>query len=268
VLQHSTAQWRIPLYETEGLSLDPRFLTPKSLLSVLTIRDPVDRALSMYWYEHVGWYDGILHQPHKCKPLSKWVSAWRDGSDWKRRFISTNPRSVYVEIENYYVKMLIGWTGSEAIGDAELEAAKAVLRHFDVVLVMEWMQDARQIDAMNALFPGRQAVAAKHMLRGDKKARERLQAQLAPDEEQIKKEIASFNKYDVALWEYAQSLLARRLRVLQGIAASAHKAGPFGDDKTAHANCGAHSHSARGRLDKDLIAQLGIFRPPGHKGPF
>jgi len=268
VLQHSTAQWRIPLYETEGLSLDPRFLTPKSLLSVLTIRDPVDRALSMYWYEHVGWYDGILHQPHKCKPLSKWVSAWRDGSDWKRRFISTNPRSVYVEIENYYVKMLIGWTGSEAIGDAELEAAKAVLRHFDVVLVMEWMQDARQIDAMNALFPGRQAVAAKHMVRGDKKARERLQAQLAPDEEQIKKEIASFNKYDVALWEYAQSLLARRLRVLQGIAASAHKAGPFGDDKTAHANCGAHSHSAHGRLDKDLIAQLGIFRPPGHKGPF
>jgi len=30
-----------------------------SLLSVITLRDPVDRILSLYWYEHVGWFDGI-----------------------------------------------------------------------------------------------------------------------------------------------------------------------------------------------------------------
>ena len=268
VLQHASTNWRIPLYETEGLSLDPRFLEPRSLLSVLTIREPVDRALSMFWYEHVGWYDGILHQPHKCKTLAKWVEAWRDGSEWKRKFVSSNPRSVYVEIENYYIKMLIGWTGAGTIGERELEQAKTVLRHFDVVLVMEWMQDARQIDAMNALFPGRQAVAAKHMLRGDKKAKERLAKTLAPDEEKLRAEIAKFNAYDLQLWEFAQSLLARRLRVLQGLATSAHKAGPYGDDKTAHAQCGAHSHSVHGRLEKDLSAQLGVFRPPGHKGPF
>ena len=138
----------------------------------------------------------------------------------------------------------------------------------DVVLVMEWMQDARQIDAMNALFPGRTVVAAKHMLRGDKKAKERLQAQLAPNEQQMRDEIAKFNKYDILLWDFAQSLLARRLRVLQGIATSAHKAGPFTEEKTAHAECGAHSHSVHGRLERDLTSQLGIFRPPGHKGPF
>jgi len=268
VLHHSSKLWRVPVFETEGLSLDPRFLVPKSLLSVLTMRDPVDRALSMYWYEHVGWYDGILHQPQRCKTLREWVEAWRDGSVWKKKFVSSNPRSVYVEIENYYVKMLTGWTGAEVIGESHLEQAKIVLKHFDVVLVMEWMQDARQIDAMNAIFPGRTVVAAKHMLRGDKKAKERLQAQLAPDEQKMRDEIAKFNKYDILLWDFAQSLLARRLRVLQGIATSAHKAGPFTEEKTAHAECGAHSHSAHGRLERDLTSQLGIFRPPGHKGPF
>lgn len=268
VLHHASTQWRIPLYETEGLSLDPRFLVPQSLLSVLTMRNPVERVMSMYWYEHVGWYDGILHQPEKCKTLSQWVNAWRDGSEWKKKFLSANPRSVYVEIENYYIKMLIGWTGAEVIGGRELEQAKTVLRHFDIVLVLEWMQDARQIDAMNALFPNRGVVAAKHMLRGDHKAKARLKPRLAHNEAEVKATIAAFNSWDMLLWDFAQSLLARRLKVLHHVASSAHKLGRFVDDKEAHSNCGAHSHSVQGRLDRDLLSQLGIFRPPGHKGPF
>ena len=268
VLQHASQRWRVPLYETEGLSLDPRFLVPQSLLSVVTMRDPVERVLSMYWYEHVGWYDGILKQPEKCKTLQQWVAAWRDGSDWKRKFISLNPRSVYVEIENYYIKMLIGWTGAESIGAAELEQAKAVLQHFDVVLIMEWMQDARQVDAMNAIFPGRGVVAAKHMLRGDAKVKKRLEHKLGADLPAVRQALSEANRLDLLLWEFAQSLLARRLRVMQLAAAEAHRVGGYADEKTAHAQCGAHSHSVHGRLDKDLVAQLGIFRPPGHKGPF
>ena len=268
VLAHASQLWRVPLYETEGLSLDPRFLVPQSLLSVLSIRDPVDRVLSMYWYEHVGWYDGILKQPERCKTLSQWVAAWRDRSDWKSKFISANPRSVYVEIENYYIKMLIGWTGAEAVGERELEQAKVVLQHFDVVLVMEWMQDARQIDAMNALFPGRSVVAAKHMIRGDAKAKKRLEHKLGADLPAVRAIITEINRLDLLLWEFAQSLLARRLRIVQLVASEAHKLGQFADDHSAHVQCGAHSHSVQGRLDKDLASQLGIHRPPGHKGPF
>ena len=35
----------------------------------------------------MGWYDGILHETHRCKPLAAWVDAWRDGSDWKTAFM-------------------------------------------------------------------------------------------------------------------------------------------------------------------------------------
>jgi len=130
--------------------------------------------MSLYWYEHVGWYSGVLKQTERCKSLKTWVEAWRDGSKWKDDFITKNPNSVYVEIDNYYVKMLSGWhakahnnnvhsnnmRGSEYHGkyarvtEEDLETAKNVLRQFDLVLLSDWMGDNTQIEALNAIFPG------------------------------------------------------------------------------------------------------------------
>ena len=83
----------------------------------------------------------------------RWVAAWRDGSAWKRGFMAKNPGSVYVEIENYYVKMLSGWRGQpgEHLSEQHLERAKETLRRFDVVLLSDWMADDTQVDAMNAV---------------------------------------------------------------------------------------------------------------------
>lgn len=39
------------------------------------------------------------------------VDEWRDESAWKTRFMHLFPKAVYVEVENYFVKALIGWTG-------------------------------------------------------------------------------------------------------------------------------------------------------------
>ena len=79
-----------------------RLAVSRALVSATTLRDPVERAVSMYWYEHVGWWDGIQHDPSKLKTLHDWVETWRDGSAWKRAFVAKrdNRRSVYVEVEN------------------------------------------------------------------------------------------------------------------------------------------------------------------------
>ena len=82
-----------------------------SLLSVITLRDPIDRILSLYWYEHVGWFDGIQKKPEKCATLKDWIAYWQDGSVSKTKFQASNPYNVYVEISNYYVKSLVGWKG-------------------------------------------------------------------------------------------------------------------------------------------------------------
>ena len=48
MLTEATSKWKIPLYETEGPSLNQLFLN-ENLLFVTSIRDPIERILSLYW---------------------------------------------------------------------------------------------------------------------------------------------------------------------------------------------------------------------------
>jgi hypothetical protein len=184
VMHAMSKTWRVPYFETEGIVLDSHLLEHhKGITSVLTLREPVNRILSLYWYEHVGWFDGILKQTQKCKSLVEWVAAWRDGAEWKRNFVLKNPGTVYVEIENYYVKMLTGWRdGDHVIDEHDLDRARAVLEQFDLVFLTDWMGDDTQVDAMNAVFPGRSNIAMGHKIRGDHNAKTRLMPTLAPNE--------------------------------------------------------------------------------------
>ena len=157
ILMYISSVWNVPYLETEGIILNKDILKKTGILTITSLREPVSRILSLYWYEHVGWYDGILKQTDRCKTLKQWITAWRDGSKWKTDFINKNPNSVYVEMENYYIKMLIGWkpkNRQSRINRQDLEEAKLVLRSFDLVLLSDWMGDNTQIEAMNAIFPG------------------------------------------------------------------------------------------------------------------
>lgn len=351
-------RWHVPLYETEGLTLDWRFLTfpvlkpivptqntnsggggqstlasfaqqaaGASLLSVVTLRDPIDRILSLYWYEHVGWFDGIQKKTEKCATLKNWVSYWSDGSATKTKFQTSNPYNVYVEISNYYVKSLVGWKGPAGRGSSggggdgaenvvvndsvvekqrsrsgfsssssssgskadditaeHLQIAKKVLDSFDIVLLTEWMSDSSQIDALNAVFPGRNIIATKQLLKGDKLAKQRLQETLSPlDElEDMKDALRALNKYDLQLFAYAQSLVARRLsritdianRVIHIVDKQQHgglrggkSSGPNTDTIAEDAQCGISAAVHAAKLPPELDIQLGIHRPPKHKAP-
>lgn len=208
ILTTASMQSKIPFYETEGLTLNCLFLEDKQLLLVTSLRHPIKRAISMYWYEHVGWFDGVKKETNKCKTLKMWITSWRDGSEWKNNFMLKNPRNVYVEIQNYYVKALSGWVGPEAVGEEDYEKAKGVLKSFDVVYVTEWMSNENQSRAMSSLFSAIQQVQRKgdgaaqkksvykleerenadvvahlgHQVEGDASARKRLAPLLAPDE--------------------------------------------------------------------------------------
>ena len=108
-LQHAAKRSRVDYLETEGLSIDARFLGLRSVITVVSLRDPVRRVLSMYWYEHVGWHDGVTHDHSKLRTLRSWADEWVEGSAWKREFEKKHPGNVYVEVENYFTKMLTGW---------------------------------------------------------------------------------------------------------------------------------------------------------------
>eukprot|EP01035_Chromulina_nebulosa_P041098 gene41098-55564_t len=95
VLHKVALRWGARYHETEGPVLNEKFLSLPGLLTITTLRDPVRRVSSLYWSEHVGWFDGILRQPEKCKSYREWVDAWRDDSEWKNEFVASNPGNLY-----------------------------------------------------------------------------------------------------------------------------------------------------------------------------
>ena len=197
LLTAASDRWGTTFYESEGPSLNKVFLD-QNLLLVTSLRDPIKRIYSLYWYEHVGWFDGVLHETEKCKSLMTWIEGWRDGSKWKDDFTLKNPGSVYIEVENYYVKALSGWTGPSPVGELEYNMAVSALDRFDIVFVTEWMDETDQKEAMNTLFsisPENAGTSKSrnsglqikmhqvgHELKGDNSAKERLSPSLANDQ--------------------------------------------------------------------------------------
>lgn len=275
ILNQVAKLWHVDYYETEGISLNLDFQKLNGIFTVTTMRNPINRIVSLYWYEHVGWYDGVLKQTSRCKTFKEWVDAWRDGSEWKQNFISKNPRNVYVEIENYYVKMLSGWTGEKEVDEEDLEKAKKVLNNFDVILLTEWMSDETQVNAIHALFPSHARAANRRMVKGDKKAKERLKDSLAPDEDSIIEELISINELDLKLWEYVQSLSAFRLRQIEELVIESKRQLGLSEhrnvlrvDQSSQEALHQCSLLHSGLTTQQKKQSIGVFQPPGHKGPF
>lgn len=253
ILAFSAHSWNSPLHETEGISLDETFLDFEDHVSVMALRHPVARVKSLYWYEHVGWWYGIVKEMDKCKPFRTWADAWRDGSSWKNKFMHKNPGSVYVEVENYYVKLLTGWR-SGPVTESHLERAKRVLTRFDVVLISEKLNEDRTREAMNTFFQVK-VPEVLHMLQGDSEMKKQLQNTLAPDEDDVMRLLADINSLDLRLWQFANELVAARMGAVRDLAEDLRLDG-------STPTC-----PARRQLSSRHKMQLGIHRPPGHKGP-
>lgn len=143
-LQSVTKKTKQRYFESEGISLSRDFKQLDGTTTVLSLRHPLDRIFSLYWYEHVAWWNEVKKDMSKCSTMKNWVEAWRDGSSWKTEFIKNNPGSTYVEIENYYTKTLSGWKGPEKVTRDDLAIAKKALQNFDVVVISEWLSNKTQ----------------------------------------------------------------------------------------------------------------------------
>ena len=176
VMIGAAKDFHVKYFETEGSVLESAYIESPELFSVTSMRDPISRIQSLYWSEHISWCDGVLKQPEKCKTFSEWVKAWSDGSHWKIDFVNANPSSSYIEIQNYYVKSLIGYKYDSPskirlgqLTEADYELAKTRLKQFDLVFLQHWMYDDTQIGAMNAVFPPEKhrTIATTHKAKGD-----------------------------------------------------------------------------------------------------
>jgi hypothetical protein len=200
-----SGQWHVQYLELEGKSLNPSLLDENGVLSITALRDPIERILSLYWYEHVAWWYEVKHEPHNCRTLAQWVSGWRDDSQWKTQFVRQNPGTVYVEVENYYVKSFIGWNGPEPIGQADLERAKEILAdHFDLILFTDDMtrDDFGSFLMLEAFFGASTRALKQKSNKSNQATRQRLENQLASDQ------VKAFDFFLSLLLSRAQSLIS------------------------------------------------------------
>jgi hypothetical protein len=299
LLRQSATAMSVPFFETEGISMHSDFSSryihssdkaddSMSLLSVISLRNPVDRIVSLYWYEHVAWFDEVLRQPAKIKPFHVWVDGWRDGSAFKEDYMKRSPGSVYVEIENCYIKSLIGWMGGPIDYELALEQAKALVAGFDILVLSEWLSDDDQKKYLASLLGDRIVMSSDvKLVSSDKNARKRLHSQLMMKEAATMVTLRELNKYDLELYEYARMLLQSRIEYVKLTPYHAPLLFMRGDMDFSN-QCmtepppftkAAYNFKLRNpklervnlvrdsALPDEFRRQIGLFQHPGHKGP-
>jgi len=115
----------------EGWSLSENYLTLiKNDFSMICLRNPIDRIKSSYKFEGRWDQHAEIRDQQTAKPFKQWVRAGHSNS---------RPPYLWICVENYYIKSLIGYPnlGAQGIGEAELNKAMSVLELFNMVLICE-----------------------------------------------------------------------------------------------------------------------------------
>mmetsp|Transcript_10120 Transcript_10120/g.15134 ORF Transcript_10120/g.15134 Transcript_10120/m.15134 type:complete len:398 (+) Transcript_10120:56-1249(+) len=251
-----TMNHQMSFHETEGKIINSNILKSPGIMSFTSLRHPVARIKSLYWYEHVEWYYIIAQNPSVAKSYKVWVDAWLDGSEWKNAFTAANPGNTYMEIENYYVKSLSGWKGVGNIGEEDLERAKEVLQMFDMVLITEWLLEGGQARMMDTYFKTSRSIQHIKDVKGNSFMKFKYHSFLARDEEEVDDLLRARNKYDILLYDYAQDLVRYRLSEM------------FHFDRNSSRVFDENSCPIVPiKLEPMYQKEMGVFRPPKHKGP-
>jgi hypothetical protein len=294
-IQLISRHWRVELLEIEGKSMNQQLYTIPSVLTITSFRPPIDRIMSLYWYEHVAWWNEVKHEMARCKTLSKWVDGWRDGSEWKSQFVKTNPSTVYVEVENYYIKSLVGWDGTWTIGEKDLQLAKQRVDSMDVILLTQDLSlNNRESLADVALFFSDNLDALRVRSNSGAKPSKHLVQQLAADQVRKKKQahfvhdlisstpffpppfsfslsislkdevqslLFSLNALDMQLYEYVIQVVSERRNFARDMLERVTQ-----KDLTHNSN-ECPILSSKTPIKAKYRADVGLFRPIGHKGP-
>ena len=76
MLNRQARRTSTPFFETEGLTMPPGVLQVNGMVTVTSLRCPIERILSLYWYEHVAWFVEVkgnverhIHPPHQSTAL-------------------------------------------------------------------------------------------------------------------------------------------------------------------------------------------------------
>jgi hypothetical protein len=165
--ENQCLQRQIPVFGSEFPFFNTdTFDVLNSTIFVTILRHPIDRILSMYWFE--GRWPRTCHKAcednktkddaTKVADLEEWIEAIHDQSSQKKlKYVRHNACGQWISVENYYIRMLLGVDRAMDVQGAKatkhkrgfrnvtlttrhLHKAKEILASFDLVLIQEEMQ--------------------------------------------------------------------------------------------------------------------------------
>mmetsp|Transcript_8865 Transcript_8865/g.21664 ORF Transcript_8865/g.21664 Transcript_8865/m.21664 type:complete len:537 (+) Transcript_8865:150-1760(+) len=239
----------------------------RKTLYVTSLRHPISRIESMYWYE--GKWPRNCSKPCEdkkqkdettaaVKTLEEWVVAIR-GQTRKRKLQYTAHTGCgqWTGVENYYIRQLLtvdrasDKEGNEptarvckgfrnvTLTRTHLHQAKQILASFDVVLIQEDM--AKESWATSMFFDtvtlngsGRKHLRLPAKMRTERKGIERSRDQYQPIPNSTRRMLEEWNKLDLELYEYAVELSRSTVEQWRKQQSKREEE----DDATAAAECG------------------------------
>jgi Sulfotransferase family len=222
---------QIPVYASEFPFFNTdTFNVLNSTVFVTTLRHPIDRILSMYWFE--GRWPRTCHQAcennktkddsTKVADLHEWIDAIHDQKKHSEyKYVRHNGCGQWVSVENYYTRMLLGVDRAKNRVAAQstlhkrgfrnvtltlrhLERAKQILASFDVVVIQEEMMKPSNKTQMFFEITG-YGENPPRKFGVERKGAERAKYFVPPSNATLDR-LHQWNAFDIQLYEYAVQL--------------------------------------------------------------
>lgn len=225
VLQPSVCP-RNPVFSSELPFFDTQsFLLSNSTIFITSLRNPIDRIVSLYWFEgrwprtcnHVCENNKTKDDRTKVADLSDWVESvyhQRNVAEYKLR--KHSGCGLWQSVENYYTRQFLGVDRGRdgsflnvTLTRDDLHRAKQVLASFDLVMIQERFSGKQKNNNMVRMFrtiTGARTAGA--YMPHARVGQERMSLYKRPTGNELRR-LEELNQFDLELYEYAKQLSHR-----------------------------------------------------------
>ena len=205
-----------------------------------SMRHPIDRILSMYWFE--GRWPRICAKAceekrlkddtTKVADLEEWMEHVHDQTNYsKLKYTRHNQCGQWISVENYYIRQFLGMDRASndknelyatkygrgfkniTVTRDHLHQAKEILASFDLVLIQEQMMDPNYKAAVDVFYEmiGYPPDKIPTTLANARKGYERQKYETPPSQAALQR-LQEWNALDIELYDYAVELSAKMVK--------------------------------------------------------
>lgn len=145
----------------------------------------------------------------EAKSLRQWVKDVQH--DYQIQRMAYNKNSVWIDVENYYIKTLTNRHRANAGGPVtreDLEMAKDILGRMEVVLITEWLKKSEQVAYFNSVLDLQNVSYPEKHLTDKNEVRDEAEEE---NEALMLEQLREMNQLDIELYEWAKPTVRSRI---------------------------------------------------------